>query len=80
MNTPTNDVTPEESESSFSDGYKKAYEELLSKGMNPRKARRYLDSIAKRNIRKFVKGVKKNGRTNSIPVQSDVPSTETYAE
>lgn len=47
-------------EKAFSEGYKKAYEDLVqNKGFSPRKARRYLDSIAKRNVKKFMKGQKK---------------------
>ena len=46
-------------EKAFSEGYKKAYEDLVqNKGFSPRKARRYLDSVAKRNVRKFMKGKK----------------------
>lgn len=48
-----------EQNQAISDGYKKAYEELTqTRGFSPRKARRYLDSIAKRNVRKFMKGKK----------------------
>jgi hypothetical protein len=54
--------TPEQEdngEKAFSEGYKKAYEDLVqNKGFSPRKARRYLDSVAKRNVRKFMKGKK----------------------
>ena len=44
-------------EKAFSDGYKKAYDDLTqNKGFSPRKARRFLDSIAKKNLKKFMKG------------------------
>jgi len=39
-----------------SDGYQRAFEDLTkNKGFSPGKARRYLDSIAKRNLKKFLK-------------------------
>lgn len=62
--------TPEESKESFSEGYQKAYEKLLSEGMNPRKARRYLDSIAKRNLKKVIKKMKKSGRTGTVSTEN----------
>jgi hypothetical protein len=49
----------EDQEKAFSEGYKKAYEDLTqNRGFSPRKARRYLDSIAKKKVRKFLKGQK----------------------
>lgn len=46
-------------EKAISDNYMKMYDELVkNKGFSPRKARRYLDSIAKRNIKKFNRKVK----------------------
>lgn len=46
-------------EEAISDGYKNAYKELIEKrGYSPRRARRYLDSIAKRRVKKFVKNHK----------------------
>lgn len=50
-------MTPETNdENEGSNGYKKAYDELMAiGGFSPRKARRYLDSIAKRNLKKHMK-------------------------
>jgi hypothetical protein len=53
-------IVDDSGEQAFSDGYTKAYKGLLEQGWNPRKARRYLDSIAKRNLKKYIKGIKKN--------------------
>lgn len=39
--------------------YNEKVQELIESGFSPRKARRYLDSIAKRKITKFMKGRKK---------------------
>lgn len=52
------ELTPEESKQSFSEGYNKAYQELLAQGYQPRKARSYLDSVAKKNLKKMLKGFK----------------------
>lgn len=53
------DSPPEESqENAFSEGYKKAYESLLAQGYQPRKARRYLNSLATKKIKKFMKNNK----------------------
>jgi len=49
-----------EQEGAASDGYMKALDSLIADGMNPRKARRYLDSIAKRSLKKAIKNGKKN--------------------
>ena len=39
-----------------SDGYQRAFDDLTkNQGFSPGKARRYLDSIAKRNLKKFLK-------------------------
>jgi hypothetical protein len=53
-------------EQAFSETYKKSLDELLSQGWPKRKASRYLDSIAKRNFRKFIKKTKKEGRQGSV--------------
>jgi hypothetical protein len=46
----------ESEETVSSDGYKKAYDDLMESGRyTPRKAKRYLDSIAKRNMKKQMK-------------------------
>ena len=45
----------ENGEKAFSENYKKALDSLLADGWQPRKARRYLDSIAKKNMKKFMK-------------------------
>lgn len=45
----------ENKEQVISDGYKKALEDLLADGWNKRKATRYLDSIARKNYKKFIK-------------------------
>jgi hypothetical protein len=45
-------------EDAFSEGYKKAYENLLAQGYQPRKARRYLNSIATKKVKKFMKNNK----------------------
>lgn len=51
----------EQQDEAVSNGYQKAFEELTQqRGYSPRKARRYLDSIAKRNLKKFMKGRKTN--------------------
>lgn len=54
------ETTEDNGEKAFSEGYKKALDDLVqNRGYSPRKARRYLDSIAKKNIRKFMKGKSK---------------------
>lgn len=73
------ELTPEESESSFSEGYKKAYESLIQQGYPPRKAKRYLNSIAKRNVKNFMKKVKNNGMPREEYVQQDaIPDMEDW--
>jgi hypothetical protein len=48
-------------EQAISEGYNKMYKELVEeRGYSARRARRYLDSIAKRRVKKFVKTHKKN--------------------
>jgi hypothetical protein len=55
---------PEDEEKAFSDGYQRAFEDLTkNQGFSPSKARRYLDSIAKRNLKKFLKD--RNKRSQS---------------
>jgi hypothetical protein len=56
---PHDQETVADQEKAFSEGYKKAYEDLTqNKGFSPRKARRFLDSVARKNIKKFMKGKK----------------------
>ena len=52
MSTEMNDM----SEESLEERYNKMVNDLVSNnGFSPRKARRYLDSMAKRNMKKFMK-------------------------
>lgn len=62
-------------ENAASEGYQKAYKEMLEAGWNPRKARRYLDSIAKRNMKKFIKNNK--GKIEKLKQQmNELPTNE----
>lgn len=63
----------EDQEQAFSNGYMKALDKLLKQGYKRRKAIRYLDSVAKRNLKKFIKKTKKAGQLNTI--QTKEPST-----
>jgi len=60
MNDPENitniDASP--NENPVSNGFKKSYNDLLKAGWNPRKAKRYLNSIASRNFKKLMKNNK----------------------
>lgn len=74
-NEPVNQV--EDQEQAFSENYKKAYDNLMAQGgYSPRKAKRFLDSIAKKNLKKFLKGVKKNGNTNTLLREEESESME----
>lgn len=54
-------------EKAISEGYQKIFEQLIyEKGFSPRKARRYLDSVSKKNFKKFSKQMKSRQSTGSI--------------
>jgi hypothetical protein len=59
-----------EDEQAFSENYKKAYDELIKQGYPARQARRYLDSIAKRNLKKFMKG--RSNANRRVLVSNDI--------
>lgn len=47
----------ESTEAGASKGYQIAYDDLIASGnYSPRKAKRYLDSISKRKVKKVMKG------------------------
>lgn len=53
---PSTPYIEDNSDEAVSDGYQKALKELIEvRGMNPRKARRYLDSIARKKVKKIMK-------------------------
>lgn len=63
-NLPEGVTIGNEGDGASSEFYEKALAELMSQGMQRGKARRYLDSIAKRNLKKFMKKAKKRGATS----------------
>ena len=72
-------ISNEQGDNPISDGYKKAFDELISQGYTQRKARRYLDSIARRNLKKFIKK-SKGQQYQTVPTEDlqeipDIPTT-----